>query len=148
MSRSPSPVAKTEKKEKDKKKKEKKKKRRRSDSNSDGEQSDSELNKKKLKKAKKLKKQAKPEKSEPDEEDTKSLAASEPKLPEKKSIKERLGQVNDTENQESASEVDQPNEKPLASSKVIQEPAHSPSPSPVTKKDETEVPQYKVSKKD
>ena len=47
MSRSPSPVAKTEKKEKKKEKKDKKKKRRRSmDSNSDGKQSDSELNKK------------------------------------------------------------------------------------------------------
>ena len=147
MSRSPSPVAKTEKKEKDKKnKKEKKKKRRRSDSNSDGEQSDSELNKKKLKKAKKLKKQAKPEKNEPDEENTKS---SEPKLVEKKSIKSRLGVVNEMEeNQESASEVEQPNEKPLATSKVIQEPAHSPSPSPVTKTDEPEVPEYKVSNKD
>ena len=52
------------------------------------------------------------------------------------------------ENQESASEVEQPNEKPLATSKVIQEPAHSPSPSPVTKTDEPEVPEYKVSNKD
>ena len=101
--------------------------------------------------AKKLKKQAKPEKSEPDEEDTKSLAASEkPKLLGKKPIKERLGVVNEVEeeNQESASEVEQPNEKPLATSKVIQEPAHSPSPSPVTKTDEPEVPEYKVSNKD
>ena len=63
--------------------------------------------------------------------------------------------MNDVEeNQESASEVEQPNEKPLATSKVrlspIQEPAHSPSPSPspVTKKDEPEVPEYKVSNKD
>ena len=101
--------------------------------------------------AKKLKKQAKPEKSEPDEEDTKSQAASEkPKLLGKKPIKERLGVVNEVEeeNQESGSEVEQPNEKPLATSKVIQEPAHSPSPSPVTKTDEPEVPEYKVSNKD
>ena len=101
--------------------------------------------------AKKLKKQAKPEKSEPDEEDTKSLAASEkPKLLGKKgSVKDRLGVVNEVEeeNQESASEVEEPNEKPLATSKVIQEPAHSPSPSPVTKTDEPEVPEYKVSNK-